>query len=153
MKIRDQIRIMEGYLTGDRILFFDLDDNRTSTKWIEIAPNQQEYFFDFENFDYKIKPKELTLEEKVKAEYGEYEVVMFGYDSPCADNMQMWTFINKRHGCSHVLAQSVKGFSGYVYDNGKGGFEVWADSAISRNKEGMDIMFLPIAVLFTKDSK
>jgi len=58
-------------------------------------------------------PKPESLEDRVKAEYGGFEVVMLEWDK-----RELWTMEN--HGCFdaaylHTTAQSMKGFAGYIY--------------------------------------
>jgi hypothetical protein len=147
MIIKEQIRIMERYLAGDTILFFDLDDNRTSIKWVEICPNQEEYIFDFENFDYKIKPKELSLEEKVRVEYPDYRVAILQWDK-----RKLWSI--KGYGCYdaaylHTTAQSMRGFYRYVYDMN----DRFIANINTFMHHGDHPNELPVAVLFTKEGK
>ena len=84
----------------------------------------------------------LSLEDRVKAEYPDYEVVMLEWS--CSE----WCMSEgKRKGHPHGRAQSMKGFAGYVYYAHP--FTI-KPMPIMRDGERY---IQPIAVLFTKDSK
>lgn len=92
------------------------------------------------------KPKELTLEEKVKAKYPDYEVVMLKWDEiPVGVHRLFLPY--KKCFFGHTEAQSMKGFYKYVYlvDVGLSTFSrptmQWAK----------DETLQPIAVLFERD--
>jgi hypothetical protein len=136
MVIKEQIKIMQRYLAGDTIVFFDL----YRESWIEICPNQEEYSFDFENYDYKVKPKELTLEEKVKAKYPDYEVVMLAWDE-----RNRWVM---QDSYLHVDAQSRKGFYRYVYQHPH---YDWDTCTIPTMQWTKDETIQPVAVLFERE--
>jgi hypothetical protein len=85
------------------------------------------------------KPKELTLEEKVKAEYPDYEVVMLDWNS-----LNRWVMPN---GYLHIDAQSMKGFYRYVYQDPDGD---WDTSTLTTMMWDNGITLQPIAVLFNK---
>jgi hypothetical protein len=91
----------------------------------------------------EIKPKELTLEEKVKAKYPDYEVLML------IDDRDILMFPRFGDEFKHVEAQSIKGFHGYVYhrewDNNYY-FRYYAADVLNSGK-----YIQPIAVLFNKD--
>jgi len=57
------------------------------------------------------EPEPATLEERVKSEYGEYDVVMLGWSASNILDM-----VNKH--LPHIMAQSMRGFHKYVYDIG-----------------------------------
>jgi len=83
------------------------------------------------------KPKELTLEEKIKAKYPDYEVVILKWDE----------LFLRCDGYVHVSAQSMKGFQGYVYIHSENDWLVSnKPTKSSRNK-----YIQPVAVLFERD--
>ena len=90
------------------------------------------------------KPKELSLEERVKAEYGEYEVVMLEWKA------SRLTFGRLCDEWIHTSAQSMKGFHMYVYQNLSGNFELFRRPTNTNHNQGTT---LPLACLFTKDSE
>ncbi len=90
---------------------------------------------------------DLVDEEKVKAEYGDYEVVMLRWTKiPDCRNL----FLKFEGGDLHIEAQSMKGFYRYVYQHPDGD---WDTSAYPTMQWDKDITLQPIAVLFTKDSE
>ena len=88
------------------------------------------------------RPKVESLEDRVKDEYGDYEVVMLEWKS---DVLVMDS--GGRAGNNHVMAQSMKGFAGYVYYAHP--FTI-KPMPIMRDGERY---IQPIALLFTKDNK
>jgi len=83
------------------------------------------------------KPKELTLEDKIKAKYPDYEVVILKWDE----------LFLRCDGYVHVSAQSMKGFQGYVYIHSENDWLVSnKPTKSSRNK-----YIQPVAVLFERD--
>ncbi len=92
----------------------------------------------------EIPKQEPSLEYRVKAEYGGYEVVILEWDK-----RDLWTMEN--HGCFdaaylHTTAQSMKGFYKYVYEIEDGKFKLSTLASGSRNGKTVQ----PIAVLFEK---
>ena len=92
------------------------------------------------------KPKELTLEEKVKAKYPDYEVCMLGWYKDC--DQDMWSMIYKDTHWRHTAAQSMKGFYRYVYQHSDGDWDTCTDPTMQWAK---DETLLPVAVLFQRD--
>ena len=92
------------------------------------------------------KPKELTLEEKVKAEYKDrtnQEVIMLTYN-----DSNGYLSIKDCPDCEpHVILQSMKGFYKYVYLCNNGEF------SLGHTPTSQFAMYETVAVLFTKDSK
>ena len=91
------------------------------------------------------QPKVESLEDRVKAEYGDYEVVMLFWDT---DDTLCIKVRKPKIQLYHSCAQSIKGFYRYVYQDPDLGTS--ANPALESRK-GFTI--LPIAVLFTKDNK
>jgi len=103
----------------------------------------------------EIPKPEPTLEDRVKAEYPDYEVVVLEFDEPDIDGVSLLCVMHNRSAISHVLAQSMRGFSGYVYErNDDDSFSVypWAVDCMDKNI-GDSIYTHPIAALFTKATK
>jgi hypothetical protein len=90
------------------------------------------------------KPKELTLEEKVKAKYPDYEVCMLRINEVTG-----WLSYghNGTSRVAHSAAQSDPRFQGYVYIHSENDWLVSnKPTKSSRNK-----YIQPVAVLFTRD--
>ncbi len=85
------------------------------------------------------KPKELTLEDKIKAKYPDYEV-----------DMLYWglTDILSCKGHTHASAQSMKGFYRYVYQHIDGDWDTSTSPTMMWDK---GITLQPVAVLFERD--
>lgn len=60
-------------------------------------------------------PKPATLEERVKAEYPDFEVVMLEWGKG-EDSDLLLMVSSKRKDWVHIMAQGMKGFYRYVYD-------------------------------------
>jgi len=94
------------------------------------------------------KPKVESLEDRVKADYGDYEVVMLTVKK--GTGWLSYDFSGMNRVC-HITAQSNPGFQGYVYEDGHYEFRVSL-----RPVHGAPIPVggtgpvYPIAVLFTK---
>ena len=91
------------------------------------------------------KPKVESLEDRVKAEYGdEFEVVMLEWS-----RINVWSIQSRQGLVSHAIAQSMKGFYRYVYENPE------PDKSLCHLIEPVWLCdyepILPIAVLFTKE--
>ena len=91
------------------------------------------------------KPKVESLEDRVKAEYGDYEVVMLFWDT---DDTLCIKVRKPKIQMYHACAQSRKGFYRYVYEHPDGVCDTSTVPALESRK-GFTI--LPIAVLFTKE--
>jgi len=89
------------------------------------------------------KPQELTLEEKVKAMYPDYEVCMFYWDTD--DTLCMRTSTSQIY---HTCVQSMKGFYRYVYQHLDGNLDTCTSPTMQWAR---DESLQPIAVLFTRD--
>jgi len=89
------------------------------------------------------KPKELTLEEKVKAKYPDYEVCMLYWDTD--DTLCMRTGTSQIY---HTCVQSMKGFYRYVYQHLDGNLDTCTSPTMQWAR---DESLQPIAVLFTRD--
>ena len=91
------------------------------------------------------QPKVESLEDRVKAEYGDYEVVMLEWS-----RINVWSIQSRQGLVSHAIAQSMKGFYRYVYENPE------PDKSLCHLIEPVWLCdyepILPIAVLFTKDN-
>ena len=90
------------------------------------------------------KPKELTLEEKVKAKYSDYNTSLLTYN-----NSNGFLYINGDPDCdTHVNLQSFKGFYRYVYQHLDGDWDTSTSPTMMWDK---GITLQPIAVMFNKD--
>lgn len=90
-------------------------------------------------------PKPATQEDRVKAEYGDYDVVILEFDEPDIDGVSLLCVMHNRSTVSHVLAQSMKGFYEYVYFDGS---EFYTYREPTDELAGKTIT--PIAVLFVR---
>jgi len=86
------------------------------------------------------KPKELTLEEKVKAKYPDFEVKFFRW---CSVGRYVFSTSND----NHIAAQSMKGFYRYVYQHLDGDWDTSTSPTMMWDK---GVTLQPIAVLFNK---
>ena len=89
-----------------------------------------------------------TMEGRIKAEYPDYEVEMLDI---CKCNG--WLGISEHDGARepHIHAQSYPRFSGYIYHSEHG--HLFSNPSSNYRRALGGEMFMPIAVLFTKDSK
>ena len=144
MTIEEQIEVMTHFKNGGEVEYSTrgtameefcgdiLDENEWSP-----AANPT---WDWKDKLYRIKPEPQKPEDRIEAEYPEFDVIPLEWSG---NKLKFEASINR-----HFEAQSMKGFAGYVYDD----LELstyptqgeWTD-------EGM-IVKMPIAVLFTKDS-
>ena len=93
------------------------------------------------------KPKVESLEDRVKAEYGEkYEVELLTHN----DSNGLLSIKDSSDCDPHVILQSMKGFHMYVYENLSGNFELFRRPTSTDHNHGT---LMPIAVLFTKECK
>lgn len=91
------------------------------------------------------KPKVESLEDRVKAEYGDYEVAMLTVKDGAG--WLSYDFSGMNRVC-HITAQSDPRFQGYVYIHSENDWLVSnKPTKSSRNK-----YIQPFAVLFTKDN-
>lgn len=95
------------------------------------------------------KTAPLTLLDRIKADFEDYNVIELGFDKPCADGLRMLCSLGSESHLSHVIYQSMKGFYRYVYECVDGGLFLDADptwySAL-----GSGVTIHPVAVLFYK---
>ena len=91
-----------------------------------------------------LKKIEPTLEEKVKAKYPDYEVVML------IKSGSFWGLWRNPHGPfqPHVMAPSLTGFYRYVYQHLNGDWDTICNPTMNWDK---NVTLLPIAVLFKRD--
>jgi len=132
---KEAIKVMQAYVDGVGIEFCYCGGWLTATTPI----------WNWEKVDFRIaKPKELTLEEKVKAKYPDYEVLMFAVNE--GTGWLSYGF-NNTNRVTHTTAQSDPRFQGYVYIHSENDWLVSnKPTKSSRNK-----YIQPIAVLFNKD--
>lgn len=134
MNTAEKIEVMQAFEDGKSIEFRCKDTNFT---WVTAsAPS-----WDWSINHYRIvEPKPETLEDRVKDEYPDYEVVMLEW---CDD------YLCHPSGMSHITAQSMKGFAGYVYDcpdDPTGSTFTMMFPPVRKNIH-------PVAILFTKVTK
>ena len=101
----EKMKVMQAHLDG---LEIELRLGSHSN-WEEVKKGP---LWNWNDFDYRIKPKEKTLEERIQEKWPDKEVVMLEWGKvPSFDRdlLQMCGHIN------HAAAQSMRGFSGYVY--------------------------------------
>jgi hypothetical protein len=138
MNIKEQIDVIQAAQNGSRI------ELRDSDKIYRELRDATEHEFNFENYRYRIKkPKEPTLEEKVKAKYPDYEVCMLRINEGTG-----WLSYghNGTSRVAHSAAQSDPRFAGYIYD-----FTGGAGGDLTRREQPTYEYIQPIAVLFTRD--
>lgn len=137
MDINEKIKVMQHYADGGEVEKYLTDRN----DWYKTDHPS----WNWSGNTYRIKPEPTpqSLEDRIKAEYPEYEVKEIkdnGYGVLSPDGTS-----------AHVLAQSMKGFAGYVYEG------LIAEGTLSKRAYSIcqlnDEIIHPIAVLFTKDSK
>lgn len=109
MTTAEKIEVMQAHEDGKVIQYSELKKDNwmigTTLQWHWGA------------FKYRIKPKvQETLEDNIKAKWPQYEVVMLDFGGTGMLEIQSGI---KRYS-AHIVAQSMKGFQGYVYleDNG-----------------------------------
>ena len=140
MTIEKKIEIMQYFADGGEV---EMETERNI--WISIKHPTWNWL---EN-TYRIKPEPTpqSLEDRIKAEYPEYEVVMleWGVTSEWVYNKLLYL-----RGSLHIYAQSMKGFCGYLYHNANVKF-TRSEKPVRRHSNRKFIH--PIAVLFAKDSK
>ena len=133
---------------------------RTGSTWDEIH-NTLWRNFNFAEYEYRIKPepKEPSLLERIEEKWGDKTVILLKLGELDAEQERLFLIMDDRCGVrsAHVLAQSMKGFAGYVYEKlgfndrePSDKFELHCDPSLMYI--GVDKRFIrqPIAVLFTK---
>lgn len=135
MTIEDKIKVMQHFADGGEVEFTisgrGVWGRATSPTWNWTAN------------DYRIKPEPQKPEDRIEAEYPEFDVIPLEWSG---NKLKFEASINR-----HFEAQSMKGFAGYVYEDADAdkGFMVCLHPTIYTE----DDVTTPIAVLFTKDSK
>ncbi|MEE9351674.1 MAG: hypothetical protein V3U78_05395 [Thiotrichaceae bacterium] len=114
---------------------------------VKLGAGMNLCFDDFNSYtlierDGKPVEAEPTLEERVIAEYGDYDVVMLEWD-----DRSNWTIKNNGNLNAHVIAQSMKGWHKYVYYNSDTD-RLYALRDTYNYKNNVTIM--PIGALFEK---
>ena len=143
MTIEEQIEVMNHFKNGGEVEIENLKG-----EWVDCDNPE----WDWSCLRYRIKPEPepQNLEDRIKAEYPEYEVKVLFWE----EGMLQFDHTCTLNGFMHVLAQSIKGFAGYVYfktdEKGNNIDEIYQHRIYSPiSYEGNH----PVAVLFTKDSK
>jgi len=147
MNIKEQIEIVTAAQNGSKIELRGMD------KVYRELRNATTHEFNFQEYRYQIqKPKELSLEERVKKEYPDYEVLMIqevqhknaysGKPYLSFEGFSHFGGIQPEHTC----AQSMKGFYRYVYQYD--GNICKNTNPIITQEDGANLF--PIAVLFDK---
>lgn len=90
------------------------------------------------------KPSEIpkpvpTLQERIESTYPDYEVGILKISDTTG-------YLSLSGGAAHILAQSIKGFQGYVYQIEEGEFLKWKDPSHLVYGD----VTMPVAVLFEK---
>lgn len=148
MKIEAMIRIMQEYSEG-KPLECKVSKNAEWVNIIECVPSHP--MWDWESCQYRIKPEPepQSLEDRIKAEYSDKEVVMLEWTFTHYDPIESLTFdIISVQSIEYFAAQGIKGFHGYVYKRESHfdgiTFEVDCTPSCYFNKD----LIHPIAVLF-----
>lgn len=97
-----RLALLKHYNEGGEIEMQSMSDARI---WRTVNPS-----FNFEKYNYRIKPSPKSLEDRIKAEYPGYEVVSVR-DEPILEFESPYDY---KVYFLHV-AQSMKGFYTYVY--------------------------------------
>tara|TARA_R100000808_G_scaffold21555_1_gene46543 strand:+ start:66 stop:638 length:573 start_codon:yes stop_codon:yes gene_type:complete len=144
-RIQDEYtEVRQAWWNGEEIEYF----GESSKKWYLIRPKKGDSCsFHKGCWNYRIKPKELSLEEKIKEKYSEFEISLIednGYGVLSHNSTGPHVL------AQHVLAQSLKGFAGYVYEylDSSMGVEL---TPISHKVTGE--VLHPVAVIFKKENE
>ena len=104
MNTKEMIEVMQAFEDGKDIQFHD---GAANSQWMDAT--KPGWYWPHYNYRIKKDPKpEKTLENRVKAEYGDFDVVMLEWED-CRGRLLM------PDSYLHIDAQSMKGFAGYVY--------------------------------------
>lgn len=134
MGTNEKIKVMQHFADGGEVEYM----TSFSEGWkLNKSPD-----WNWFRCDYRIKPE--SLEDRIKAEHSDYKV------KEIKDNG--YGVLSHDGTSAHILAQSMKGFAGYVYeDDAK--FYIYREATDCILIDQMDVITHPVAVLFTKDSK
>jgi hypothetical protein len=134
MTTKEKIEVMQAFEDGKDI------EHRSfkSAKWMScLSP-----VWDWTNYKYRVKSE--ALEDRIKAQYSDYEVVMLVLDEGLFLSLKTDSVIN--NNC-HIYAQSMKGFCQYVYIDPDGDFDTNTTPTVLWDK---GVTLHPTAVLFTR---
>ena len=155
MTIEEQIKPQVGDIWKDEstnlcvdVLFSGvsrmvIEDNEQKERVYEVKAFMDSHIL-IERDGKPYKPTPQSLEDRIKAEYPEYEVKMFK-----RDKANLLTV----NGYFHVVTQSMKGFVVYVYKGDYGDLELSTYPIQEERGKGRMAVKMPVAALFTKDSK
>jgi len=137
MNTKEKIEVMQAYIDHKPIEFKSNTCNNDYWKVITCA------LWDWCACEYRIK-KEISLEDRVKAEYGDFDVVMLEWEE--GEFLTLKTGNVIKDNC-HIYAQSMKGFAGYIYDFDKQGLDrdfepIWPQNQVKAIQ--------PIAAIFSR---
>lgn len=133
MTIEDQIKVMQHFADGGEV---ECKHCMLSDWERDVNPT-----WNWNTNTYRIKPEPQKPEDRIEAEYPEFDVIPLEWSS---SKLRFEGSINP-----HIYAQSMKGFAGYVYLDNNG-------ELIEHIHPVLELGFgrlHPVAVLFTKDSK
>jgi hypothetical protein len=118
---------MYYYIESIQVHFIKLGkDLKTTHNWLTLRPATEAEM-----------PEPATLEDRIKAEYGDYDVVMLDWDVSNCRLIMAGTYL------LHIEAQSMRGFYKYVYEDGNDGFYI-RSTPIGHDSDQ------PFAVLFVR---
>lgn len=107
MNTAAKIEVMQAFEDGEQIEF--KSNGCKHDYWSGLGSS----LWDWVNCTYRVKP-EPNLEDRVKAEYGGFEVVMLEWEEH-TDDLYRLSMIHKGCNWAHIEAQSMRNFNGYVY--------------------------------------
>lgn len=140
MTTAEKIVVMQAYEDGKAI---ECKPQRSS-EWKDMsACTPSTPVWNWEICSYRIKPEvQETLEGNIKARWPQYEVVMLDFGE--TGMLEIQSGIKKYN--AHIVAQSMKGFQGFVYIHSDNDWLICNKPTKSnRNK-----YIQPVAVLFEK---
>ena len=139
MNTAEKIAVMQAFEDGEKIEYRIVN----GVDWKLMGQPEWDWVYG----DYRIKPepKPATLEDRVKAEYGDYEVVML----EMTGDYLKYKSANGTH--LHVDAQSKLGFYRYIFEYEGPGNKLftWIDPVHQHTNHTQ----MPIAVLFSGGEK
>ncbi len=140
MNTAEKIAVMQAHLDGKIIQCRYINGNDT---W-DDQDSANLLFDSFANVEYRVKPKPETLEDRVKAEYPDYEVVMLDYGPDKIYGLERFgTFY------PYSICEAMLGFFEHVFEL-DGALVADERKRIIEHRGSIQIWNLPIAALFTR---
>ena len=136
-----KIEVMQAFEDGKDI---ELHNGSNTGHWSGISDPS----WDWPNFIYRVKPEPESLEDRIKAQYPDYDVVMLEWTdnaAPDANFLQISTGLEEYE--PHTSAQSMKDFYRYVYQHPDGDLDTNTSPTEQWDK---GVTLQPKAVLFTR---